>query len=82
MIKSNLNNMYLQIQSYRRQKENSNPRRLTTPTRTQEINKLTPAKLKGEKHTHTSTTPTIKTITKLTIIGHQYLLIPMDSIPQ
>jgi hypothetical protein len=43
MIKSNLNNIYLQIQPYRRGwKEKSNLRKLTTLMNTEEIN-LTPA---------------------------------------
>jgi hypothetical protein len=46
MTKPNLSNLYLQIQPHRKYlKDNSNPRRLTTHKKIQEINNSTPAKI-------------------------------------
>ena len=45
---------YPQIQFFRKYyKENSNPRELTIPTKTQAINNIIPAK-SGETHTHSN----------------------------
>ena len=60
MTKPDLINTYLQIQPYREyQKENSNPRKLATSTKTQEIDNSVPANPKEEKCTP-NTTPTQK----------------------
>ena len=53
MKKTDLNNTYPQIQSYRNYwKDNHKPRKLTVPTETKETDKLTPTKPKEGKHTH------------------------------
>jgi hypothetical protein len=66
MTRQNLNNVYPQIQLYRRSyKENSNLRRLTTPKgkKNQEINNSTQAKTKRSEippPTHTVPPPSLK----------------------
>jgi hypothetical protein len=59
MIKSNLSNIYLQIQAYPKcYKVNTNPKRLTMPKKTQGIKKNPrPTKQKTEEGKHTCTSP-------------------------
>ena len=67
MTKPDLNNIYPQTQPYRKYwKESPNPRKLTSPTKTQATDNLTSAKPKEGKHT---TTPTEKE-QELTTTGH------------
>ena len=67
MTKPDLNNTYLQIQPCRKYyKENSNPRKLAAPTKTQATDNLTPANPKEGKRTNATT----EKQQKLTITGH------------